>query len=153
MPFIVSTHSRPKAAGCHVRGCFQSDIKFQHTAARRRLVLYSVYQRRPKTGFNTQPPEGGWVFNDPVTGNFYVSTHSRPKAAGSNWANAQTSSKRFNTPPPEGGWRRPYAVRKIKRCFNTQPPEGGWIQAILLRCRRFCFNTQPPEGGWRLILF
>ena len=34
------------------------------------------------TGFNTQPPEGGWQFfmtSKSVTG---VSTHSRPKAAG-----------------------------------------------------------------------
>ena len=34
-------------------------------------------------GFNTQPPEGGWVCNFSVaTSESWVSTHSRPKAAG-----------------------------------------------------------------------
>ena len=77
---------------------------FQHTAARRRLVKY---QRIGKilAGFNTQPPEGGWVvyggstFADEAFQHtaarrrlvrvkregyppYSVSTHSRPKAAG-----------------------------------------------------------------------
>ena len=36
------------------------------------------------SSFNTQPPEGGWALmeNDHVDG-LEVSTHSRPKAAGS----------------------------------------------------------------------
>ncbi len=33
--------------------------------------------------FNTQPPEGGCVFNDFIRFNDIVSTHSRPKAAAS----------------------------------------------------------------------
>ena len=57
---LVSTHSRPKAAGC-----FNPEF-------------FEVFEC-----FNTQPPEGGWLgqwlglvlFGD-------VSTHSRPKAAG-----------------------------------------------------------------------
>ena len=57
---IVSTHSRPKAAG-----------------------VLKAWDVKPMNGFNTQPPEGGWVFCDiskPIV--FIVSTHSRPKAAG-----------------------------------------------------------------------
>ena len=79
---FVSTHSRPKAAGHQHQPdrqawlCFNTQppeggwnpaietaifiIGFQHTAARRRLVLTFL------------PPEGGSI----------VSTHSRPKAAG-----------------------------------------------------------------------
>ena len=57
--FLVSTHSRPKAAGSCQKYPIQSNSRF-----------------------NTQPPEGGWgvinVFYAPLT----VSTHSRPKAAG-----------------------------------------------------------------------
>ena len=55
----VSTHSRPKAAGCS-------------------LCAYCS----PSIRFNTQPPEGGW--DNTVNGSFkqIVSTHSRPKAAG-----------------------------------------------------------------------
>ena len=35
--------------------------KFQHTAARRRLVMLSQSISVPSIGFNTQPPEGGWI--------------------------------------------------------------------------------------------
>ncbi|WP_410000208.1 hypothetical protein [Neisseria sicca] len=34
---LVSTHSRPKAAGCTSTACRLSIAQFQHTAARRRL--------------------------------------------------------------------------------------------------------------------
>ena len=33
-------------------------------------------------GFNTQPPEGGWLVARIVLVDGIVSTHSRPKAAG-----------------------------------------------------------------------
>ena len=33
-------------------------------------------------GFNTHPPEGGWYLRDNTQSIYYVSTHSRPKAAG-----------------------------------------------------------------------
>ena len=55
---IVSTHSRPKAAASHP-GCPQIARQFQHTAARRRLLVIF-----------------GLIYLA-----FQVSTHSRPKAA------------------------------------------------------------------------
>ena len=55
---IVSTHSRPKAAGKHGY-CDGYQVQFQHTAARRRLATVSSGGGQI-TGFNTQPPEGGW---------------------------------------------------------------------------------------------
>ena len=57
--FDVSTHSRPKAAGDQ-QVYREFNGKFQHTAARRRLVMYILL---------------GLHHED-------VSTHSRPKAAG-----------------------------------------------------------------------
>ena len=56
---LVSTHSRPKAAGAYDRLA---------------IIL--------KTRFNTQPPEGGWVSALNSRHVMRVSTHSRPKAAG-----------------------------------------------------------------------
>ena len=56
----VSTHSRPKAAGCPPH-CPLSRLGC----------------------FNTQPPEGGWARGiDVYYYDAIVSTHSRPKAAG-----------------------------------------------------------------------
>ena len=92
----VSTHSRPKAAG-------ESEIKnykamlFQHTAARRRLepayasiassgsFQHTAARRRlvcktalyiPPTGFNTQPPEGGWGITSRPCYNRYLFQHT-----------------------------------------------------------------------------
>ncbi|KIC12103.1 hypothetical protein MCC93_04740 [Morococcus cerebrosus] len=59
-----------------------SDDLFQHTAARRRLGGFRPHQH-PERGFNTQPPEGGWIaLTKPPFREVHVSTHSRPKAAG-----------------------------------------------------------------------
>ena len=99
----VSTRSRPKAAGC----AYFFHIPyggFQHAAARRRLAAW-CRRGHGQYGFNTQPPEGGWIraaaclrrrccFNtQPPEGGWNlqtlcktchaVSTRSRPKAAGS----------------------------------------------------------------------
>ena len=58
--YVVSTHSRPKAAG-----------------------LFADALGGGYFGFNTQPPEGGWAFRRPeICHEISVSTHSRPKAAG-----------------------------------------------------------------------
>ena len=58
-----------------------------------------------KQGFNTQPPEGGWL---------------RYK-----FRNIQRILG-FNTQPPEGGWKGLCTVLMRLARFNTQPPEGGW---------------------------
>ena len=102
--WMVSTHSRPKAAGCAFSPCRIRSCRFQHTAARRRLApdlsfsftRWSFNTQPPEGGwrgqrrferrlygFNTQPPEGGWLKHAPAQVRAAaVSTHSRPKAAG-----------------------------------------------------------------------
>ena len=122
---------------------------FQHTAARRRLAaLYSVqtgYVRvsthsRPKAagfasmqlllfrqGFNTQPPEGGWL---PVPDLCPV-------------------RHRFNTQPPEGGWGRVLLIWGGCPRFNTQPPEGGCL--LCSRCRSHISvstRSRPKAAGY-----
>ena len=59
--------------------------KFQHTAARRRLVGHICHATKQSAGFNTQPPEGGWLGFAYIVPYRNVSTHSRPKAAGNKW--------------------------------------------------------------------
>ena len=62
-PTGVSTHSRPKAAGCMHISANAKPQGFQHTAARRRLGLQLRYKFIGHS-FNTQPPEGGWAQAD-----------------------------------------------------------------------------------------
>ena len=64
---------------------------FQHTAARRRLAL--LYR--------------------PAPARLFVSTHSRPKAAGPVASEKPHNPKGFNTQPPEGGWV------SQKPCYQT----------------------------------
>ena len=77
----VSTHSRPKAAGAG----------------------YAA-QARGFFGFNSQPPEGGWLMLTENRTLTLVSTHSRPKAAGNHRTPHHRTQVRFNSQPPEGGW-------------------------------------------------
>ena len=131
----VSTHSRPKAAGCQPRH------------------LYPLV-----AGFNTQPPEGGWhrlhsalliawQFQHTAArrrldrhwrrrdGKSRVSTHSRPKAAG--------AATRQEIPRPPS--------------FNTQPPEGGWVPFELSAIHGVEFQhtaarrrlVGEPNQGWQ----
>ena len=100
---IVSTHSRPKAAGVLMVHCNQQQ-QFQHTAARRRLVLKDMMlNQQDIVSTHSRPKAAGKDFyrQNPI---YNVSTHSRPKAAGYGAIRHHKSLSSFNTQPPEGGW-------------------------------------------------
>ena len=83
--------------------CGLQPVRFQHTAARRRLE--HLERNRPILHcFNTQPPEGGWLYEFRLI----------------------AVLGRFNTQPPEGGWIKGRLLIAYLYSFNTQPPEGGW---------------------------
>ena len=92
-------------------------MAFQHTAARRRLGEEKLIEAT----------------------RIIVSTHSRPKAAG--------SGQRHHNPPP---------IR-----FNTQPPEGGWLCLKMTKNTKIMFQHTAarrrlaPERGlsWQHNLF
>ena len=145
--YLVSTHSRPKAAGCWLWPVQALMLQFQHTAARRRLgrsfplsqplkqFQHTAARRRlghaanlhavPVLSFNTQPPEGGWL---PTrlhqVQRWFQHTAARRRLA---WFGANHAViMRFNTQPPEGGWINNIPICHLISSFNTQPPEGGW---------------------------
>ena len=121
----VSTHSRPKAAG-RAEQLFERRLRFQHTAARRRLAKGQVEKAndivvsthsRPKAAGEAAYRSRRWRL---------VSTHSRPKAAGFSapssclaaWFQHTAARRRL------GHAANLHAVPVLS--FNTQPPEGGW---------------------------
>ena len=144
----VSTHSRPKAAGCR-RSVSKLVYRFQHTAARRRL--------------------GGFAANDNI--GRQVSTHSRPKAAGICFAKAFMRFIRFqhtaarrrlvlgcfptvfgfvvstHSRPKAAGKFMPINFDKDSVSTHSRPKAAGCFSARNMRPEP-CFNTQPPEGGW-----
>ena len=125
--FIVSTHSRPKAAGkffisqAAALFCFNTQppeggwlhfwkyrpiffMLFQHTAARRRLVFnFRIWHILPPC-FNTQPPEGGWILFVEIAANRQQFQHTAARRRLVRRAKCQYRKARFNTQPPEGGW-------------------------------------------------
>ena len=77
----VSTHSRPKAAGYDFEEAINAGLVSTHSRPKAAgMKAESDTPRR--SGFNTQPPEGGWGGSPAFQINSKVSTHSRPKAAG-----------------------------------------------------------------------
>ena len=145
----VSTRSRPKAAGKHPHSA--SDKRaFQHAAARRRLA------DAPKPGDIAM-----WFQHaaarrrlDARKGSFesflYVSTRSRPKAAGSAlvWC---------STCPPVSTRSRPKAAGPVLAflCLLAGFQHAAARRRLgFFRAHRYTpdsFNTQPPEGGWKML--
>ena len=68
---------------------------FQHTAARRRLGR-DTGRLASHHGFNTQPPEGGWLLRQP----------------------RGIAGYRFNTQPPEGGWPLANSTTRVPVLFQ-----------------------------------
>ena len=100
---VVSTHSRPKAAGLRRHPSQHTPVVSTHS--------------RPKAAGRCVCQRGNADA---------VSTHSRPKAAGGAVADDVALYERFNTQPPEGGWHFRMSGFVMLLSFNTQPPEGGW---------------------------
>ena len=122
----VSTHSRPKAAGRPKRCKFAAICRFNTQPPEGGWDSLQFVKALP-AGFNTQPPEGGWRNSlSSLLRNAFVSTHSRPKAAGSQ-GNALGSSTTVSTHSrPKAAGTQIQRARIDRRSFNTQPPEGGW---------------------------
>ena len=104
----VSTHSRPKAAGEVTDAMCRQYVKFQLTAARRRLDL--------------------WLIGLPVSDR--VSTHCRPKAAGYVFRSGLTACDMFQLTAARRRLVDRYTICAHARRFNSQPPEGGWLHPV-----------------------
>ena len=103
----VSTHSRPKAAGILIIKLMFMILKFQHTAARRRLGMLLQTNKRVVLFQHT--------------------------AARRRLAIYQMKTVRI-TPFQHTAARRrlgnSYCLSLAANSFNTQPPEGGWIRLL-----------------------
>ena len=167
--FIVSTHSRPKAAGIDIFTP-PSSAKVSTHSRPKAAGFYKVQNLYACSGFNTQPPEGGWGLVRLHHFQIGVSTHSRPKAAGQANTIMAIAVSSFNTQPPEGGWRpvaepaihqavsthsRPKAAGITGLAYTAAPkvsthsrPKAAGAHSHKKQAPHPRFNTQPPEGGW-----
>ena len=167
----VSTHSRPKAAGrlrIHSRAAVGVSTHSRPKAA----GLDHIAASRGLSSFNTQPPEGGWLWrffwlsqtrefqhtaarrrlgpNEmPFTFFGKVSTHSRPKAAG--WdAGRKIYTSMVSThsrPKAAGGHCR---LRSREIMFQHTAARRRLAPDWQRQFYDVEFqHTAPPEGGWR----
>ena len=122
---------------------------FQHTAARRRLVLRFCGLLHRCRRFNTQPPEGGWQSYTVGEDRIVVSTHSRPKAAGIAKCNGNPLEKGFNTQPPEGGWRQETLMWVISRRFQHTAARRRLVSSPLplLLDESVSTHSRPKAAG------
>ena len=112
-------NTQPPEGGCpENHNNSNKAVRFQHTAARRRLRDYlgNVFKM---ASFNTQPPEGGCHKQKACAVHYAVFQHTAarrrlPLAFAPN----RGYIKRFNTQPPEGGCSLPKKARKIS-VLNT----------------------------------
>ena len=105
---LVSTHSRPKAAGA------------SHSS-----------HKSMRSGFNTQPPEGGWASNRKVSDDCLWFQHTAARRRLGRLPKRLLKSTKFQHTAAR---RRLVDVnlRSLigEHSFNTQPPEGGWSSKL-----------------------
>ena len=77
-------------------------------------------------GFNTQPPEGGWLLcpNNPNTFILFQHTAARRRLAAT--AAPSEAIKGFQHTAARRRLAHRLRANLKAVCFNTQPPEGGW---------------------------
>ena len=126
----VSTHSRTKAAACKCIATVGVNSAFQHTAARRRLLILDLYGK---------------------SGNG-VSTHSHPKvAANLPYPNTFTSPG-FNTQPPEGGCVLDETPKEMEPMFQHTATRR-WLQAARVSFILKILFQHTATRRWLLLNF
>ena len=124
-------------------------FRFQHTAARRRLVhLYVFAVLSLLVSTHSRPKAAGFSDLDRF---LYpqVSTHSRPKAAGQRLLREIQVKKVSTHSRPKAAGHAKYRVCSLSGVSTHSRPKAAgkirrypppWVER---------FNTQPPEGGWQ----
>ena len=112
---IVSTHSRPKAAG-YVLASSSLFRAFQLTAARRRLGFVFRHRIHVKRVSTHSRPKAAGLSHLPAIPAKSVSTHSRPKAAGNRGGAENSRAESFQLTAA----RRRLAIHKFRGVANQQ---------------------------------
>jgi len=100
---------------------------FQHTAARRRLGKLLRYQGALQEVSTHSRPKAAGSRHLSGGGRRRVSTHSRPKAAGGSARALSFSMNLFQHTAARRRLGTAFFILPATDCFNTQPPEGGWV--------------------------
>ena len=105
-----------------------------------------IHKRRQS--FNTQPPEGGWKLGWSDTPTAKVSTHSRPKAAGSPKSESVYHNEVSTHSRPKAAGKHDFSAFELWYVSTHSRPKAAGRTAYKITKTNKSFNTQPPEGGW-----
>ena len=130
---IVSTHSRPKAAGLFFRLKFTGILSF-NTQPPEGGWMGRRRRQSKQQGFNTQPPEGGWDYSGNKRAIRQRFQHTAARRRLGRQALLLLACLQFQ----HTAARRRLGGKSLSSsssavCFNTQPPEGGWHHPPSLR--------------------
>ena len=122
--------------------------EFQHTAARRRLATVPGFHMFGFDCFNTQPPEGGWGLAPNVQEALIVSTHSRPKAAGpENVEGDAPPTVSTHSRPKAAGAGMPFLINLPKVSTHSRPKAAGYTQTMPSAKKLVSTHSRPKAAG------
>ena len=122
---LVSTHSRPKAAGPHSVHFATSETVSTHSRPKAAGMVRSGHAWAYRVSTHSRPKAAGCRCPARNAGG-RVSTHSRPKAAGRRGRGRCCSGAVSTHSRPKAAGTIDIHARGHTGSFNTQPPEGGW---------------------------
>ena len=124
---------------------------FQHTAARRRLGCCGVAARTSNNVSTHSRPKaaGTWVCL-PLQ-RIVVSTHSRPKAAGVVSKHLVQPYAMFQHTAARRRLELKQLLMPVIAVFQHTAARRRLAKVVLNYLILKSFNTQPPEGGWKLV--
>ena len=99
--------------------------------------------------FNTQPPEGGWgIGRTGAVAPYAVSTHSRPKAAGSNAPETQPLPKvSTHSHPKAAGLAMSRFNRLMEVSTHSRPKAAGYQVGNSCHQTRVSTHSRPKAAG------
>ena len=167
---MVSTHSRPKAAGGRY-GLGLGGVSGFNTQPPEGGWVGHQSNMRYDCRFNTQPPEGGWLFFPSIVimASMFQHTAARRRLVPSLYSRSPSflfqhtaARRRLAASSEQRDSKNRVSTHSRPKAAGAGLPIDGteqWFQHTaarrrLARCSRRTyppyhgFNTQPPEGGW-----
>ena len=125
---------------------------FQLTAARRRLDSDQATPLSEVTVSTHSRPKAAGTFITDSKGRLIVSTHSRPKAAGCSVLSTPDSDLVSTHSRPKAAGCLKWSSNVLEYVSTHSRPKAAGHPACDLTILPHRFNSQPPEGGWAVRL-
>ena len=143
---LVSTHSRPKAAGSATPQRGGVHRVSTHSRPKAAAILSRRGRSESRVSTHSRPKAADpHARHQPMT--YKVSTHSRPKAA-ERYPNTQGETSRVSTHSrPKAAVAAAAVAERFLMLFQHTAARRRLFRLDFVVSADFCFNTQPPEGG------